>query len=62
MTERQLLRLTQAIILIGRRAKCLHSQPLTRALDIAGYYAGLELGKMLAAERERDALGEEQSR
>jgi hypothetical protein len=47
MTERELLRLVHSIVLAGRRAKKVGCHKLTRALDDAGFYAGMELGKLL---------------
>jgi hypothetical protein len=47
LSERDLLRLIRGIVLAGRRAKKAGSSKLTRALDDAGYYAGLELGRLL---------------
>jgi hypothetical protein len=47
MTERELLRLVHSIVLAGRRAKKVGCHKLTKALDDAGYYAGMELGKLL---------------
>jgi hypothetical protein len=51
MTEREMLLLIRSIVLARRRAQPLGYTPLTRALDNAGYYAGLKLGEKLATER-----------
>jgi hypothetical protein len=52
LSERDLLRLIRSIVLAGRRAKKAGSSKLTRALDDAGYYAGLELGRLLKQREE----------
>jgi hypothetical protein len=54
MTERELLRLVHSIVLAGRRAKKLRCHKLDRALDDAGYYAGLELGRLLKRASEQN--------
>lgn len=62
MTDRQMLRLVHAIVVAGRRAKKLGCPQLTRALDTAGYYAGLKLGESLAASRAPSVDGENADR
>ena len=57
-TERELLHLVRCIALLKRRASRVDCYKLAKAIDAAGYYAGLMLGKKIMEVREPLTVGD----